>query len=162
MRAFLPRQTAFALVNRRKSLHESKEVLRLAGAEIRISCFERIRPENVQMRKDLLCPRQGSRAACRDQVSVGNRGHINIKACPFVIGTEHFEEPGAVARMRTPVQQTGAGERRRRSANGAYRTSGGKQLRRFFLPQHRASDRPMCSLPVAAERAAGNLSSPRL
>lgn len=34
--------------------------------------------------------------------------------------------------MRTPVQQTGAGERSRRSANGAYRTSGGKQLRRFF------------------------------
>lgn len=29
-------------------------MLRLAGAEIRIPCFERIRPENVQMRKDYL------------------------------------------------------------------------------------------------------------
>lgn len=50
----MPRFLRKPLIVRGKSLHESKEVLRLAGAEIRIPCFERIRPENVQMRKDYL------------------------------------------------------------------------------------------------------------
>ena len=106
-----------------QGLHESKEILLLATAEIVIPRFQRIRLKDFQSLNDLSCPQQGSGRTCGNQVVVCNRGVINVEVLSFVMGTTHFKVSHSIAGVRAVIQQASICQCRSCTADGTYRST---------------------------------------
>ena len=106
-----------------QGLHESKEILLLATAEIVIPRFHRIRLKDFQSLNDLPCPQQSPSGTCSNQAVVCNRGAINIEVLSFVMGRTHFKVSHPVAGVWAVIQQTSICQCNSGTADGTYRST---------------------------------------
>ncbi len=106
-----------------QGLHEGKEMLLLATAEIVIPRFQRIRLKDFQTLNDLPCPQQSSSGTCGNQVVVCNRGDINIEVLSFVMGRAHLKVSHPITGVRAVIQQASICQCSSGTADGTYRST---------------------------------------